>query len=762
MSIINPNAKVGAYLKQVPLLAKLNDEDRAKLGGALVTKVFKDGQTIIAQGRVGHGFFIIMSGKATVSRSDAGKEPVELATLGEGDFFGEQALLNKTPRAATVKAKGFVECYYLEEKRFARLFGKDKLNVTFAKRVGISAESAANAAKEAAGDKGGEVTPIPAGAVTEKTPGQRRLLDAAVKNNLLFQNLGQEHKDMVFEQMYRVNVDAGTAIITEGDVGNHFYVVEAGSFDVLVKGNKVARRGAGTCFGELALMYNAPRAATVQASAEAMVWCVDRFTFRRIVTNLTKQKFNDYVQFLKSVSLLSPLVEYERKKIAEALEECQYSADEVIFEEGQQGDEMFLVQSGEVVITKGGTELMRCAHGDYFGERALLKGEARAATITAVTDVELLKLDRNAFALLLGPLENILRKQVASYEKGSEEEKKDTGADDAANKLKAATLDDFTDKSIKKSDLRVLGTLGKGSFGHVQLVRDVSNKKTYALKSVSKQQIVETGQQGHIMSEKRVMAAMNHPFLIRLYATFKDQDQLYFLLEPSLGGELFSVLRQRTFFDEDTARFFAASVVECFEYMHSKNIVYRDLKPENLLLNGEGFLKITDFGFAKELTGRTFTLCGTPDYLAPEIVAGKGHGKGVDWWTLGILIYEMLASYPPFYDEDPMKTYSKIMRGKITFPSHFSQGASSIVKKLLNHKPTKRLGVIKGGAKLIKKHAWFKTFSFENLLAMKMTPPIKPDIKNDEDISNFDDYPPEEDEPIAAYHDDGTNWDDGF
>merc|ERR1712113_671150 len=135
-----------------------------------------------------------------------------------------------------------------------------------------------------------------------------------------------------------------------------------------------------------------------------------------------------------------------------------------------------------------------------------------------------------------------------------------------------------------------------------------------------------------------------------------------------------------------------------FEYMHSKNIIYRDLKPENLVIDLNGYLKIADFGFAKVVTDKTFTLCGTPDYLAPEIVTGQGHGKGVDWWTLGVLIYEMLSSFPPFFDDEPMMTYRKIIKGKVKFPRFFSQEAKDLVSKLLKPKPTKRIGVIKGGA----------------------------------------------------------------
>jgi len=213
------------------------------------------------------------------------------------------------------------------------------------------------------------------------------------------------------------------------------------------------------------------------------------------------------------------------------------------------------------------------------------------------------------------------------------------------------------------------------------------------------------------MSEKNVMMQLNHPFLVRLFQTYKDRDKLYFLLEPMLGGELFTLLRNQTLFDENTSRFYASCVVSAFEYMHDLDIIYRDLKPENLLFDDMGYVKIADFGFAKKVTGsllsprlpqssllgRTWTLCGTPDYLAPEIVAGKGHDKGVDWWTLGILIYEMLASYPPFYDEEHMKTYAKIINGEVLYPSHFSKAAISLIRKLLNRKATKRLGFGRGG-----------------------------------------------------------------
>jgi len=238
---------------------------------------------------------------------------------------------------------------------------------------------------------------------------------------------------------------------------------------------------------------------------------------------------------------------------------------------------------------------------------------------------------------------------------------------------------------------------------------------------------------------------------------------LYFLMEPCLGGELFTILRRRRLFPESTARFYAAHVVLAFEYMHSKQTVYRDLKPENLLLDNKGYLKLTDFGFAKQLKTQqqTWTLCGTPEYLSPEIVAGKGHGLGVDWWTLGILIYEMLASYTPFYHEDHMKMYQRITRGEVRYPSHFSAEAKDLVSQLLVVQPTKRLGVVKGGAQLVKDHPWFRGFNWSALLKRKLKAPIIPKVKSKTDTSNFDEFVEAVNE-VKEYVDDGTGWDADF
>lgn len=313
--------------------------------------------------------------------------------------------------------------------------------------------------------------------------------------------------------------------------------------------------------------------------------------------------------------------------------------------------------------------------------------------------------------------------------------------------MSAKDVLDLSDKKLCVNDFIAGKTLGTGAFGRVKFVTFKATSKNYALKTLKKAAIIKMKQVDHIVSEKAILVSLKHPFIVNMYGSFHDPRYIYMLLEYIVGGEFFTHLRKAGRFENDQSMFYASQIAAIFEYCHSKNIVYRDLKPENILINVDGYVKLTDFGFAKVIEHRTYTLCGTPEYIAPEVLLNKGHGKPVDWWTLGILIYEMIVGYPPFVDEDPMHIYQKILSGKIVFPKLFDKNAKALVKKLLTADLGKRYGNLKNGVDDIKQHKWFKDLDWNHLLEKQLPAPFKPPVKGEGDTSMFDDYPDSDEQP---------------
>ncbi|RZC35134.1 Pkinase and/or cNMP binding domain containing protein [Asbolus verrucosus] len=508
----------------------------------------------------------------------------------------------------------------------------------------------------------------------------------------------------------------------------------------------------GKVLGELAILYNCQRTATIKAATDCKLWAIERQCFQTIMmrTGLIRQA--EYTDFLKSVPIFKNLPEDTLIKISDVLEETFYANGDYIIRQGARGDTFFIISKGTVRVTKRMQDtneekyIRTLGKGDFFGEKALQGDDLRTANIIVDNPegVYCLVIDRETFNQLISNLDEIRTKY------------KDESVD------RRRMNEEF--ERVKLTDLKKLTTLGVGGFGRVELVQIQSDPaRSFALKQMKKAQIVETRQQQHIMSEKEIMGEANCDFIVKLFKTFKDRKYLYMLMESCLGGELWTVLRDKGHFDDATTRFYTACVVEAFDYLHSRNIIYRDLKPENLLLDNQGYVKLVDFGFAKKLhSGRkTWTFCGTPEYVAPEVILNKGHDISADYWSLGVLMFELLTGTPPFTGADPMKTYNIILKGidAIDFPRNITRNAMALIKKLCRDNPAERLGYQKGGISEIQKHKWFDGFNWEGLVNRTLTPPILPQVKHVTDTSNFDDYPPDSDGPPP---DDVTGWDADF
>mmetsp|Transcript_18134 Transcript_18134/g.45671 ORF Transcript_18134/g.45671 Transcript_18134/m.45671 type:complete len:716 (-) Transcript_18134:454-2601(-) len=616
----------------------------------------------------------------------------------------------------------------------------------------------------------------------------------ALNKLLLFNHLDKATQRRIVSDMYEKEVKAGEILIQQGDVGvsaSQLYVVKSGKFEVLERRKNVTFRvnvkDTGDCFGEISLMYNCPRSATVAATTDAAVWVLDRDIFRHYVQAAAEEGIGQVELFMNSVPLLGNLTREQKLQLVDAFAEEVYEAGAHIIVEGDVGDKFFVIKEGEAVVVAGGKEVNRLFKSDFFGEQALLNDEPRKATVRAVGQLTVLSLDRATFTAVLGPLQDIM-KQEKSAEAVNQRMAKLKPKGSAALRrpgaevvIKTATpgrdgknlvvahghLDEVQelrkggtkivelDGQAKDANTLVLaeGTvLGGGAFSRVSIVTEESTGRTYAMKRMRKSAVVQCPE--HVFCEQAITKNVAHPFCIRQYASFQDTYHLYFLFDLMPGGDLMDVLvaeakvikypvpeegtlrkgclaqkvKMWQGMSEDLARFYIGSIVLALEYLHNNNIVYRDLKPENLLIDMQGYVKMTDFGFVKNVKrgSKTYTLCGTPEYLAPEIIMAKGHGAAADWWALGVLIWELVAGAPPFMDDDRLAMFRKACAREVSWPKHFSPQLRSLLDRLLDPNPLFRLGSGRGGSAEVRQHPWFAGFDWDGFEARRLPAPYVP------------------------------------
>jgi len=589
-----------------------------------------------------------------------------------------------------------------------------------------------------------------------KTQAETDIILEALLSNTFMKNLARDQLQKIVDAMEKQEQAKDTKVIKEGDDGTHMYVLEKGAVSV-TKGNGKAKSFVcdltpGMLFGELAILYNCRRTASITCKTNVSLWAIERAIFQAVVKSAGQAKDEERLNLLKKVKDLSTFAESKLRKIADCLEEEIFDTGALIIQQGAAGDVFFIIRSGDVSITKnndnGGEDpIVNLTAGDSFGEKALVKEDKRNANARAKTEVKCYTLDRKAFVTLVGGV----------GDQGKEEVKEEK-VKEPVRKANDALV------NAKFEGLTIIKPLGAGGFGLVKLVKVKGiEDRAYALKCIQKHRVVQYGQQRHILDEKRILGIMESPFILGLHRTFKDNKHVYLLTDAYLGGDLWRTLHVKGPFNDAIARFYIACVVEAFDYLHSRHYCYRDLKPENLMVDNNGYVRLVDLGFAKKVPPghKTWTFCGTPEYIPPEIISNTGHSVAADYWSLGILIFELVSKRTPFRAKDDLAIYEGILRGihSVQFPYKISRKAESMVKALCRQDPSERIGYQRAGVADIRKHRWFQGFDWDGLRAETLQAPHLPEIKNAFDVGNFEKI--REEDP-AKIPEETSGWDAEF
>jgi len=578
----------------------------------------------------------------------------------------------------------------------------------------------------------------------------RNMLYDAMKKNVLFESNTQGELRELIDVFELVNYESLDIVINQGEKGDDFFVVGSGELSIHVRMTteeddenladksinvvKVGTYHEGTSFGELALIYGSPRAATITAISDCKLWRIKRGWYRGVVGQHRKRLHMEKVKFLPKVNVGKELFGDILKPgqldtMAQLLTQEYFKEGDTILREGEAGNTFYLIQSGEVDVFRrdlGDKAIARLGTEKFFGEKALLEDDVRQATVVAASStVVCYVMSRGDFTRVLGDLRGIL--DGRTVQRASMLERR-------PSKLPMKKV------TYKLKDLITLNLLGEGAFGKVKLVKAADTGECYALKAQGKDFIVKNSQKKYIMNELALMKKLTHPNILVMHCAMQDKKYIYFLLELLPGGELMNILEAKKHFPEHWVRFYSASVVLAFKEFHNHNIAYRDLKPENMVLDAKGYCVVVDLGLAKQLEdGPTYTFCGTPDYIAPELILGTGYNWAVDYWALGILLYELHCGSAPFQSYDPTGTAKKILKGRVKFPSKFSSQLAGVIKELLTKDPTRRLGCMSDGAEGVVHHRFYHGFDWQGLLDKEIDVPYAPRIpKRIETIGRVD------------------------
>ena len=688
---------------------------------ALVEVVALPGDIIIWQGSHGDLFYILETGAAEIVKN--GKK---VGKIPAGKTFGELALLNSVARQATIKATHLCRLWTLDRDSFRKVLSD-----------------------------------------CEKLVNNEKL--AFLRNVKLFAQLSDSTLEKIVNVIFVRTYLQGERIFTQGEKGDCFYMIQSGKVMVsqssFTGGTKeLVRLGPGKYFGEIALIEDAPRKATVTAVEKTLCWILDKPNFENILGNM-KQAVGESIalEILKHVKILSSLTEKQLTAISRSLVTKVYKEGDAIITQGEDGDSFFMIAGGDVSVQVNHVEVAKLGPGKHFGEMSLLSNEKRSASIYAVTETTCLVLGRSEFVQLLGPLDSLMKeaneRQNASSSEGGGEislfsmaknmtmrrlgggssssssssssaADSDSASASSASASKAAlVVSAYSDPMFQLDYLYRLRTLGVGTFSTVHLVQH-TNGKQYAMKVMFKESMVQMRQYTAVMREREIMKSMDHPFIGAMYATMQDTDTLYIIQEYMPGGDFwnflyssksnFSINKKTGGLKSSHICFYASNVLSIISYLHDQDVAFRDIKPENLILDHSGYLKLVDFGCAQRVSShnRLNTMVGTPEYIAPEVILSKGHTRAVDIWAFGVLLFEMATRGTPFEHDNAAIVYQSVIDSKEVLAKIFKtingKGKMGIehlledlILKLLEDNSNMRLGMLRNGIADIWAHPYF-------------------------------------------------------
>mmetsp|Transcript_138404 Transcript_138404/g.254614 ORF Transcript_138404/g.254614 Transcript_138404/m.254614 type:complete len:1021 (-) Transcript_138404:135-3197(-) len=749
-SVAPPRHEVLRLLKAVPTMARFTEEDLDRVADIIKPCRYAPGETIAPAGEVSQALHIITEGSGTLSELQV------IGELGKGDFFGEQALLagNQAPSVKQVQAlDGGLQAISICKDSFEALKiirqveRRAKMTNSVQKEENVTLDFAKDALSK------GDLCPVCGHKLVkdyEQTHVDRTMIKEAIRNNDVLNEvmcLTTEQWDMIADSVHLIEVPSSMEVFRKGDIGNAFFIVQQGLLNIKLEGRGEIHFRLGDSFGELALMYDEPRSATVTSLTDSTrLWVMPRQPFRAICSVSAKQRLTEFANLLRLVPALASSIDASHfELLAGVVEETVFVHRDEICVEGEDDGVLFMMYDGEARVIGTETHIKK---GDFVGERQLIDQISADKTVIVVSEVaKVLILDRRSYEIALDASDAMKAKRKSMKAVKDTQDALDIAHHGSFKKqvqrvmtrLRSLTL--FTDGGKTVSQVRpkstptlerceVVGKLGEGSFGLVLLVEDRETKQEFALKCLSKEQLNYEKRVDMVQNERYVMMQLHSDFIVRLHRTYEDSIYYYLLLELATGGELFDVYTSRNLWGLiPYARFYIASVALGLSHMHAKRVVWRDLKLENCLVDGKGNLKLSDLGIAKLVIGRTYTVCGTADYFAPESLRQLGHNRAADWWACGVLLFIMMAGRSPFDAPEVSQIYKNIIKGmaKVDFPSSCPIDCANVIKALCKKKPEDRVTMQKGGVHNLMEMSFFKEFSWEDLSNRSMVPPYVPE-----------------------------------